>query len=114
MHSDNLATNLLLEQGEALTFTLTTLMTNETDPSSEELPDEEFIVSVEAFGKTEGGYDLAVPLDDLFTEDHSALAPTDGEGVAYNWVVNQEAQSGTYRLVFTFADRVEYLYFVIH
>jgi len=114
VHSDNLATNLLLEQGETLAFTLTTLMTNETDPSSEELPDEDFIVSVEAFCKTEGGYDLAVPLDDLFTEDHSALAPTDGEGVAYNWVVNQEAQSGTHRLAFTFADRVEYLYFVIH
>ncbi len=114
IHSENRATNLLLDRGETLSFTLTTLVTNETDPSSEELPEEDAIVSVEAYRKVEGAYKEPVDLGKLFTEGHLALAQTDGEAVANDWLVHNTAEAGTYRLVFTFANRVEYLYFVIN
>ncbi len=104
VHCENSPTNLLLDKSEALQFTLTTKQTG----------DDEAVVSVDAYRKVDGAYTESVDLGALFTEEHQALAQTDGAAVPYSWILSDTAPEGTYRLVYTFADRVEYLYFIVN
>lgn len=104
VHCENLPTNLLLEKSEPLSFALTT----------KQIGDEEAIVYVEAYRKVGDQYTEAVDMGTLFKEGRIALGQTDGVPVDYHWLLADDAPAGTYRLVFTFGERIEYLYFIIN
>lgn len=94
--------NLILARGENLTFNLRTLQQYDPDTT----------VSVEAYKNVDGEYIQRVPLSTLFTNSTEILQTAETAPVAHSWTVGY-AESGVYRLVFTYAERTEYLYFIV-
>lgn len=90
--------NLILKNGDELTFNLRTLQQNDPDTK----------VVVEAYANNGGDYTTRVPLTSLFENSADTLQTDDA---TYSWTVDS-ADKGIYRLVFTYAERTEYLYFI--
>lgn len=96
-------TNLVLSGGESFSFDLNTLKTG----------DSESMVNVECYSKTDAGYTQRVTLSNIFDGSAETLQPTNGIVKTYTGTITADAPLGMYRLVFTYADRTEYIYIII-
>jgi len=101
--TDNSLTDLLVKADEKLKFKLTTAQQN----------DDEAVVTVRAYKKQDDNFNQRVALASLFTDSGYQLEQAN-EQTNYQWTIDTDAEVGTYRLVFTFGNKTEYLYFIVN
>ncbi len=98
--------NQIYSVGESVTFKVDASTTVAT--GAEDLQKAELTVALQRKGSTSASYD-PIDLNSLFTNAQGNIK--NGEKT---WTLRPDAAQGTYRLVFRYAERVEYLYFIIY